>query len=159
MKKLLFFLISAALLSCQGGGINGPTVPSDGYLSYTNQGATVTFTGPQMTKVTVNSPGSITNFYDIRGQEGPNNAVKLLINTDSLKCQGYAADILTSVILINGASYSAYRAARPGFISVNISRHSGGIVEGTFTGKLYGVASPADSITVSGEFHNTQVNY
>lgn len=148
----LLILISIVLFSCSKQQTD--TFQTPGSLNLRTNGIETKFQTSVMFKITGIQPVSST-IYDLRGESGVNNSIRLVIIADSLKMQTYLTPVdppNLAILVLNGKTYTT------GPISIRVNNYSEGRVSGSYSGKLV-LLGGYEAIEVNGEFNNVQIIY
>jgi hypothetical protein len=180
MKKCLLIIISSfALVSCfkSDNRYLGADYSGEGYLKYELNGFPYEYTGGSKSlasrgigvyaKKQLRSASVPATQYTILGQLGATKQLNIVIVTDSLKTGTYTTSTSANAetfVKVDSIQYANNRSAD--FLTVTISNNSGGIIEGTVSGKLSSPslsdnrsATYTDGVVTNGAFKNVIIQY
>jgi hypothetical protein len=165
-------LLTAILLLA---GCAKETAEEESYFSYTLNGIAIRHTGNYQSYSATGkgvfveksiAPGI--QVSHIEGFSGMYDGIMLTLMTDSLAAGTYssggdpartAIGIQMAAGLNNGYVFGQAFYSRKTLL-VQVTKHSGGRLSGTFSGRVYRPSSnPTDSADISGEFSNLEVRY
>jgi hypothetical protein len=104
--------------------------------------------------------------YTITGQIGVNKQINIVIITDSLKTGSYTTSLLSNAVTSVKIDSIQYLNNRPeDILTITITKHLAGIIEGSVSGKLSsaktenGSSTYTDAVITNGLFKNVVMQY
>jgi hypothetical protein len=135
-------------------------------IRYTGNRVAITARGAGVFGIRSPLPGTARFSYRIHGiSEEIFSDMNIFIEADSLRAGKYSLDNWSDGLKVSLGHHSSHYHTWPPAVKpfvVTISKHSNGVISGSFEGKLYNYVNtplPIDSISVTGTINNVYLSY